>query len=153
MAQDVLFLPVGRKPIDSTGWCGPRPSAIGPRTVDRAHRPRSGLVCPLCQAPCRARSDLAPGLAYRPLLGSACLYAREGACSRSLPMMSASIRSISGDKVFMERPPGALPVLTSDGPPDSLSLREPAFTQPTSVLSGMSAPMRAKISCWRYKGR
>ena len=45
-------------------------------------------------------------------------------------MMSASIRSISGDKVFMERP-----------------------HQPTSVLSGMSAPIRAKISCWRYKGR
>ncbi|SLN77787.1 hypothetical protein ROG8370_03984 [Roseovarius gaetbuli] len=25
--------------------------------------------------------------------------------------------------------------------------------QPTSVLSGMSAPMRSKISCWRYNGR
>ena len=45
-------------------------------------------------------------------------------------MTSASIRSISGASTFMARP-----------------------HQSTKVLSGMSAPMRAKISCWRYKGR
>lgn len=105
--------------------------------VGRGHRPRSGLASPLCQDPCRVRSDPAPGLAYRPLPGSACSHAREGACSKSLPMMSASMRSISGDRVFMARPPGAPPVHTSDCPLDSLSLREPVFTQPTSVLSGM----------------
>ncbi len=34
MAENVLFLPVWRKPIDSAGWCGPRPwpliAHIGP---------------------------------------------------------------------------------------------------------------------------
>ena len=45
-------------------------------------------------------------------------------------MTSASIRSISGTNTFIARP-----------------------HQSTSVLSGMLAPMRAKISARRYKGR
>lgn len=45
-------------------------------------------------------------------------------------MTTASIRSISGWSTCMARP-----------------------HQSTSVLSGMSAPMRAKISFRRYKGR
>ena len=44
--------------------------------------------------------------------------------------MAASIRSINGDKVFMARP-----------------------HQPNSVLSGMSAPLGAKISGRGHKGR
>ena len=39
MAENVLFLPVWREPIDSTRVVMPPP-----KDVDRAHRPRSGLV-------------------------------------------------------------------------------------------------------------
>jgi hypothetical protein len=48
MAENVLLLPVGRKPIDRTGRCCPRPlrwkRTFGAKDVGPAHKPRSGLA-------------------------------------------------------------------------------------------------------------
>jgi len=66
---------------------------------------------------------------------------REGAYSRSLAMMSASIRSISGDSVFRARPPGAArvyPVKLSPGQFDPFgtdpSPSRPAWSREWSSL-------------------